>query len=59
MGEEKPDIVDRLRMAASFAASDERRALLLDAAEAIETLRTLVGIRREIELEDAEPEGHG
>jgi hypothetical protein len=59
MTEDKPDIVARLRAAASFAASDERRALLLDAAEAIETLRALVGIRREIELEDAEPEGHG
>lgn len=59
MNPEKPDIVDRLRMAASFAASDERRALLIDAAEAIETLRILVGIREEMDLEDTEPEGRG
>jgi hypothetical protein len=30
----------------------------VEAAEAIATLRTLVGIRQEIELEDAEPEGN-
>ncbi len=58
MSREKPDIVERLRHAASFAASDERRALLIDAAETIETLRTLLAIRDEIELEDTEPEGH-
>lgn len=30
---------------------------VLEAAEDIETLRLLVGIRKETELEDAEPEG--
>lgn len=45
-------------------ATDERLALrrlaaaMLEGAEAIETLRILVGIRRDIELEDAEPEGN-
>ncbi|WP_156771733.1 hypothetical protein [Labrys sp. WJW] len=54
------DIVPRLRMVATEVddtAIDEVVALLLEAAEDIETLRLLVGIRKEIELEDAEPEG--
>lgn len=33
------------------------RALLLEAAETIATLRILVGIREEVELEDIEPRG--
>jgi hypothetical protein len=39
-------------------ADPDTRALLGEAIETIETLRVLVGIREEIELEDAEPEGH-
>ena len=54
------DLIDRLREAANGAddvAIEELEALLSEAAEAIETLRILVGIRAEVELEDAEPEG--
>ena len=36
----------------------EMAAKMVEAAEVIATLRTLVGIRQEIELEDAEPEGN-
>lgn len=51
------DILPRLWAAASRATGEERR-LLLEAAKMIDTLRTLVGIRHEVELEDAEPEGN-
>lgn len=36
----------------------EMASMMAEAAEVIATLRTLVGIRAEIELEDAEPEGN-
>lgn len=49
------DIVERLR---AQRAGRVQKALMLEAAETIETLRVLVGIRAEIELEDAEPEGN-
>jgi hypothetical protein len=55
------DVLLRLRYAAEHPDSytpEELAALLVEAAEAIETLRLLVGIRKEIEIEDAEPEGH-
>lgn len=58
---EKPDIVARLKSAA-YGADDmlieDIEALFNEAAKQIETLRILVGIRQEIELEDAEPEGN-
>jgi hypothetical protein len=54
-----PDILIRLReAAAAIGIAPETRHLLLEAVETIETLRVLVGIRDEIELEDTEPEGH-
>lgn len=56
MSDKPPDIIARLLDA---AASNQpvSRSLLIEAAEIIETLRDLVGIRRDIELEDAEPQG--
>ena len=50
------DIIPRL-LAAAENAPAEIAALLKEAAEDIETLRTLVGIREEVELEFAEPAG--
>lgn len=52
------DIILRLHAAAEEVPSVALAALLKEAAEDIETLRVLVGIREEIELEDAEPAGH-
>jgi hypothetical protein len=51
------DIIPRL-IAAAEAAPSDLAALLKEAAEDIETLRTLVGIREEVELEFADPAGH-
>lgn len=54
------NIVDRLRRAAIEAddmVMDDVVALFAEAAAVIEELRLLVGIRQEIDLEDAEPEG--
>jgi hypothetical protein len=53
----EPDILIRL-WTAMRTADPETRAILAEAMETIKTLRVLVGIREEIELEDAEPEGH-
>jgi len=50
------DIVPRL-LAAAENSPAELAKLLKEAAEDIETLRVLVGIREEVELEDAEPAG--
>lgn len=58
---DKPDIAARLAdMAAhpDLFTKKELAAVMLEAVETIETLRILVGIRQEIELEDAEPEGN-
>lgn len=58
---DKPDIAaDLAYMAAhpELFTKKEMAAMLAEAVEVIETLRTLVGIRQEIELEDAEPEGN-
>lgn len=56
-----PDILDRLKEAA-LSVDDtpvaELEDLLKEAARVIETLRTLVGIRDEIELEDTPAEGN-
>jgi hypothetical protein len=49
------DVISRLLARADSGSSDAE--LLREAAETIETLRVLVGIRQEIELEDSEPEG--
>ncbi|WP_156410375.1 hypothetical protein [Bosea sp. Root381] len=50
------DIVSRLVAAAENAPADLAE-LLKQAAEDIETLRMMVGIREEVELEFAEPAG--
>lgn len=58
----KPDILNRLRFYADHiddAPASGLEAILREAAETIETLRTLVGIKEEIWLEDVEPEGNG
>ena len=55
------DILIRLRAAATGVSDmlpTDVEALLIEAAETIETLRVLVGIREEIELEDMPPEGN-
>lgn len=49
------DVILRLLARADDGSSDAE--LLREAADVIETLRALVGIRQEIELEDSEPEG--
>lgn len=57
-----PDIVDRLLEAADAPEALSRsdmQVLLRQAALDIKTLRELVGIRDEVWLEDAEPEGNG
>ncbi|MCX5581507.1 hypothetical protein [Kaistia terrae] len=59
--DDEDDITVRLSLAALDPESVEPSAmaeLLLDALDTIETLRTLIGIRAEIELEDIEPEGN-
>jgi len=56
-----PDIVLRLRDLAHQVDDVPVRDIvtaLREAAETIETLRVLVGIREEIELEDMPPEGN-
>ena len=55
--DQERDILERL-WAAAAKADPVDAPLLLEAAKTIETLRTLVGIREEIELEDEEPQGH-
>lgn len=58
---DKPDIAARLTDMGSrpdLFTKKELAAVMLEAVETIETLRILVGIRQEIELEDAEPEGN-
>lgn len=58
----KPDILHRLRFYADHiddVPAAELEAVLREAAETIETLRTLVGIKEEIWLEDEPPQGHG
>lgn len=47
----RPDILLRLLAQADCGGADE--ALFREAAETIETLRSLIGIRQEIELEDS------
>ncbi|WP_029073604.1 hypothetical protein [Kaistia adipata] len=59
--ERKEDITIRLALAALDTEDvdpAELEALLREAITTIETLRVLVGIREEIELEDIEPEGN-
>lgn len=54
------DILDEMREAANGLEDvpvEDIEALLRRAIETIETLRVLVGIREEIELEDAPPAG--
>lgn len=61
MADGKPDIKDELAYVAAHPelfTKKEMAAMLTEAVEVIETLRVLVGIRQEIELEDAEPEGN-
>jgi hypothetical protein len=58
---DKQDLITDLAYMASrpeLFTKKEMAAKMVEAAEAIATLRTLVGIRQEIELEDAEPEGN-
>ena len=56
MIDEREDILTRLWRRA--AASDgEDRALLLEAGNMIQTLRTLIDIKDDVILEDMEPEG--
>ncbi len=58
----KPDILYRLRFYADHVddvPDTELEAILRESAETIETLRTLVGIKEEIWLEDEPPQGHG
>lgn len=60
METDRPDLVDILEEAAASPGevTPEGMAFLLrEAAEMIRTLRVLVGIREEIELEDIEPKG--
>jgi len=60
-GQLKADILVRLHSCAD-AVDDvpvkDLEALLREAAETIATLRLLVGIREEVELEDMPPEGN-
>lgn len=51
-----PDIITRVLSRAAAGGPDE--ALLREATEIIDTLRTLVDIRQEIELDASDPEGH-
>ncbi|MFC3637710.1 hypothetical protein ACFONL_10035 [Camelimonas fluminis] len=51
------DIVPRL-LAAAVREREKTAVLLKEAADTIETLRVLVGIREEVELEDAVPAGN-
>ena len=56
-----PDLITELAYMAAHPelfTKKEMAAKMIEAAEAIATLRQLVGIRQEIELEDAEPEGN-
>lgn len=56
-----PDLITELAYMAEHPAlftKKEMSAMLAVTAVAIEDLRTLVGIREEIELEDVEPEGN-
>jgi len=58
---DKPNIADELAYMAAHPelfTKKEMAAMIAEAASVIETLRTLVGIRQEIELEDVEPEGN-
>jgi hypothetical protein len=58
----KTDIVDRLLAAADEIDGFDRaklQVLLRQAAVDIRTLRMLIGIRDEVWLESADPEGHG
>lgn len=58
----KPDILYRLRFYADHVAdvpATDLEAVLREAAETIETLRTLIGFKEEIWLEDVPPEGNG
>lgn len=58
---DKPNISDELAYMAAHPelfTKKEMAAMIVEAIEVIETLRQLVGIRQEIELEDAEPEGN-
>lgn len=57
----KPDILYRLRFYADNVDDvpiGDLEEVLREAARDIETLRTLVGIKDEIWLEDIEPEGN-
>jgi hypothetical protein len=61
MANDEPDIAFELAYMAehpTMFTKAEMAAMLKEAADVIATLRTLVGIRQEIELEDVEPEGN-
>lgn len=58
---DKPDIAAELAYMAAHPelfSKKEMAEAMVEAVEVIGTLRLLVGIRQEIELEDVEPEGH-
>lgn len=58
---DKPDIAARLADMASrpeLFSKKEMAEAMVEAVDVIATLRILVDIRQEIELEDAEPEGN-
>lgn len=61
MSDDEPDIADELvGMAANHKlfTKAELASKMIQAAEVINTLRVLVGIRADLELEDVEPEGN-
>lgn len=53
----KDDILVHLWNRAAKTNDPDERHMLMRAAETIETLREMVGIRDEVELEFAEPQG--
>lgn len=58
----KPNILFRLRFYADHVDDvpvADLEAILREAAETIEAMRTLLGIKEEIWLEDEPPQGHG
>lgn len=58
----KPNILYRLRFYADHVddvPAADLEAILRESARTIEAMRTLLGIKEEIWLEDVEPEGNG
>jgi len=61
MAEDKPDIEIELTYMGTHPdlfTKTEMASLLVESAEIIRTLRTLLRVKQEIELEDAKPKGH-